>query len=147
MSKAERRLVRQWEEQLIADYDDYLSHQLLDPLYAQFQQWKEGALNNDELFDAIHKVHKENRERYTFLVQRRPDLVRNIQFNPWFETWLEAHPAPVGADLLPEEVKSDRWEEMEEQSAAEESASMEVLPPGEAEDTTNDSAEQPKNSL
>lgn len=141
MNKTERRMIRQWEEQLIEDYADFRSHQLLDPLYAQFQQWKAGGLNSDDLFEAIHKVHKDNRERYNFFVQKRVDLVRYIQFDPWFETWLETHPAPVGADLLPDELKSDRWQEMEEQAAAEESPATQVTPPDEIEDNPSSPAE------
>lgn len=112
-TKAERRLIRQWEETLITDYDDYWSHKLLDPLYAQFQQWNAGQMPNDNLFQAIHEVHRANRERYNFFVLKREQLVRNIQLDPWFNHWLEQHPAPVGADILPEELKPHGWEEME----------------------------------
>lgn len=112
-TKAERRLIRQWEETLIADYDNFWSHKLLDPLYAQFNRWSAGEMDNDDLFQAIHEVHKANRERYNFFVNKRAELVRYIQMDPWFTTWLEEHPAPAGADLVPDELKSSRWEEME----------------------------------
>lgn len=36
-TKAERRLVRQWQETMIADYYDYRCRVLLEPLYEQFQ--------------------------------------------------------------------------------------------------------------
>jgi hypothetical protein len=106
-TKAERRLVRQWEEALVADYYDYRCKILLEPLYQQFQQWKEGSLDHETILDAVHQVHRENRERYNFFANKREVLARNIQFDPWFQTWLEAHPAPEGADILPSEIIDD----------------------------------------
>jgi len=103
-TKAERRLVRQWEEALVADYYDYRCKILLEPLYQQFQLWKEGSIDHETILDAVHQVHRENRERYNFFAVKREDLARMIQFDPWFQAWLEEHPAPVGADILPSEV-------------------------------------------
>ncbi len=108
MPKAEHRLIYQWEETLIADYFDYRSRQLLNPLFEQFQQWKAGRLSHNDLFDAIHLAHVENQERYNFFSQKRQTLAKWIQFDPWFDTWLETHPAPDGADLLPDSLKSYR---------------------------------------
>jgi hypothetical protein len=127
-TKAERRLVRQWEENLVADFYDYRCRILLEPLYEQFQQWKDGSVDHETILDAVHQVHRENRERYNFFAQKREDLARAIQYYPWFAAWLEEHPAPVGADILPPEVTqvaADDW-------APEESAATEKSPPEDA---------------
>lgn len=113
MKKAEHRVIHQWEEALIADYYDHRSHKLLDPLYEQFQQWKAGSLRHDELLHAIHLVHKENQEFYNFYSQKRQTLAKWIQFDPWFDEWVKTHPAPEGADLLPESMKAFRAGEMD----------------------------------
>jgi hypothetical protein len=114
MTKAERRLVRQWEDALIDDYRTYRSNLLLNPLYERLAEWKSGKLNDDAAFDALHTAHKENQERYNFFVQKKTDLVYWIQFDPWFDDWLAQHPAPVGAEVVPDELKTERWQEMEQ---------------------------------
>ena len=113
MTKTEHRIIHQWEETLIADYYDYRSRKLLDPLYEQFQQWKAGSLSHDALFNAIHLVHKGNQEFYNFYSQKRQTLAKWIQFDPWFDEWLKTHPAPEGADLLPDSMKAFRTGDME----------------------------------
>lgn len=99
-TKAELRRIRQWEEALVTDYYDYRCQQLLDPLYELFQQWKEGAVSHETVLDAIYQTHKENRERYSFFGQSRASLARFIQVDPWFQPWLENHPAPEGVEIL-----------------------------------------------
>lgn len=91
--------VRRWEETLVADYYDYRCRALLEPLYEQFQQWKGGDLDHETILDAIHQAHKANRERYLFFAQSRSDLARLIQLDPWFQEWVETHPAPEGVEL------------------------------------------------
>ncbi|MBN1485499.1 MAG: hypothetical protein JXA37_12345 [Chloroflexia bacterium] len=102
--KKKRRLSpkRQWEQDLINDYADYRWHELLDPLYEQFQQWKAGRLEHWDLAQAIHEYYKENRERYKFFGQKRETLALWIQWDrPWFETWVAEHPPPPGVELCP----------------------------------------------
>lgn len=112
-TKAERRLVRQWEDALVTDYYDYRCKILLEPLYQQFVLWKDGSVDHETILDAVHQVHRENRERYNFFATKREDLARAIQFDPWFPAWLESHPAPVGADILPSEVIDAGFEDEE----------------------------------
>jgi hypothetical protein len=106
-TKIELRLIRQWEERLVEDYYEYRCQKLLEPLYDELQQWKEGAISHETLFDAVARVHRENRERYNFFARKRDDLARWIQLDPWFDQWIATHPAPDGADLLSEEEKRD----------------------------------------
>jgi hypothetical protein len=117
MSKnTESRLIRQWEERMVEDYYDYRCQLLLDPLYEDFQQWKEGALSHESMFDAIQRIHRENRERYNFFAIKREELARRIQEDPWFEQWLASHPAPEGADVLPAAPQDDAGAEVENSS-------------------------------
>lgn len=126
-TKAERRLVRQWEEALVADYYDHRCKILLDPLYEKFQLWKEGSVDHETILDAVHQTHRENRERYNFFAAKREDLARMIQFDPWFQSWLEEHPAPVGADILPTEVTDSHLEDEGSSSEASEDQGLETV--------------------
>jgi hypothetical protein len=96
------KAIRQWEQDLIHAYYDYSYHQVLDPLYEQFQRWKAGELDHEDINDAIHKVHKENQRLYVFFTRSRKDLMHMIQWNQeWFAAWVADHPPPPGVELLP----------------------------------------------
>ena len=96
------KAIRKWEQDLIDDYYEHYYHQILDPLYEQFQQWKAGELTHEDMDQAIHKVRKENQELYSFFTQRHKDLVWMIQLNRnWFAAWVPDHPPPPGVELLP----------------------------------------------
>jgi hypothetical protein len=96
------KAIRKWEQDLIDVYYDYYYHQILDPLYEQFQQWKVGKLTHEDMDQAIHNVHKENQKLYSFFTQRGKDLVWMIQCDQeWFTAWVPDHPPPPGVELLP----------------------------------------------
>ena len=97
------KAIRKWEQDLIDAYYDHYNHQILDPLYEQFQQWKAGELTHEDMNQAIHKVHKENQRLYTFFSRSRKDLVHMIQWNEaWFATWVVDHPSPPGVEIRPD---------------------------------------------
>ncbi|MFL5659111.1 MAG: hypothetical protein ACJ8CB_33620 [Ktedonobacteraceae bacterium] len=60
----------QWEQSLIDAYYDARMHEALAPLYEKFQRWKAGELEHADIDQAIHKVHKQNQELYSFFTQR-----------------------------------------------------------------------------
>jgi len=96
------KAIRKWEQDLIDAYYDHYNHQILDPLYEQFQQWKAGELTHEDMNQAIHKVHKENQKLYTLFTRSRKDLVWMIQCDrEWFAAWVPDHPPPPGVELLP----------------------------------------------
>ena len=104
MSRKKRRQTPewQWEQALIDAYYDYRWHQVLDPLYEKFQQWKAGQLTHADMDQAIHETHKQNQDLYKFFTNKRASLVRMIQLDrEWFETWVADHPPPPGIELLP----------------------------------------------
>ena len=87
----------QWEQTLIDAYYDMVYHEVLDPLYEQFQQWKAGELQHADIDEAIHEVHKKNQKLYSFFSQNRSILVFTIQSDEeWFKGWLADHPPPSG---------------------------------------------------
>jgi hypothetical protein len=94
------KAIRQWEGTLIDAYYDHYYHQILDPLYEQFQRWKIGELTHEDMNEAIHKVHKENQRLYSFFTRSRKDLVWMIQRDrEWFTSWVVDHPPPPGVQL------------------------------------------------
>ncbi len=102
MNTSHSKAIRQWEQDLIDSYYDYYYHQILDPLYEEFQRWKVGELTHEDMNQAIHKVHKENQKLYTFFTRSRKDLVWMIQCDrDWFVAWAANHPPPPGVELLP----------------------------------------------
>ena len=93
---------REWEQALINAYYDHSYHEVLDPLYDQFQRWKAGELTHDDINETIHKVHKENQRLYVFFSRSHKDLVQMIQWDQeWFATWVADHPPPPGVELVP----------------------------------------------
>ena len=91
----------QWEKALIAAYYDMQYHRVLDPLYEKFQQWKAGKLAHEDIDQAIHEVHKQNQELYSFFTQRHDMLVFMIQRDEeWFFPWLADHPAPPEINIV-----------------------------------------------
>ncbi len=104
MSKKHRRGTPQWEwEQALIDaYYDRRWHEVLDPLYEQFQRWKAGELHHDDMDKAIHETLKPRRSIWNYFTEKRTDVVDWIQFDrDWFEPWLAAHPPPAGIELVP----------------------------------------------
>ena len=90
----------EWEQSLIDAYYDARMHEALDPLYEKFQRWKAGELEHADIDQAIHKVHKQNQELYSFFTQRRELLVFLIQTDEeWFTGWLAGHPPPPGVGI------------------------------------------------
>jgi hypothetical protein len=96
MTPKKRSPLYRWEQELIDDFYDFQWHLVLDPLYEQFQRWKNGELSHQEMDEAIHKTHKECQEVYSLFNAKRDFLVRIIEFNEdWFPNWVKAHPKPV----------------------------------------------------
>lgn len=96
------KVIRQWEQDLIVAYYDHYNHEILDPLYEQFQRWKVDELTHEDMNQAIHQVHKENQKLYTFFSRSRKDLVWMIQSDrEWFAAWVPDHPPPPEVELLP----------------------------------------------
>jgi len=97
---------RQWEQALTDAYCDYRYHQVLDPLYDQFQRWKAGEFSHADIDKAIHLTHKKNQELYRLFTERRDYLVKLIQFDEeWFGEWVKDHPPPKGIQLAPQQVE------------------------------------------
>ena len=106
---------RQWEQALIEAYCDYRYHQVLDPLYDQFQRWKAGELSHADIDKAIHLTHKKNQELYRLLTERRDYLVKLIRFDEeWFGEWVKDHPPPAGIQPVPQQVKSSKYTQEEQ---------------------------------
>jgi hypothetical protein len=90
----------QWEQALIDAYYDARMHEVLDPLYEKFQQWKAGELQHWDMDQAIHEAHKMNQKLYSFFTQRREMLVFLIQSDEeWFFPWVADHPPPPGVAI------------------------------------------------
>ncbi len=104
MSRKKRRQTPewQWEQALIDAYYDYRWHQVLDPLYEKFQQWKAGQLTHTDMDRAIHETHKQTRELYSLFTNKRDFLIDLIQMDrEWFESWVADNPPPPGIELRP----------------------------------------------
>jgi hypothetical protein len=103
MSRKKRpTAVWQWEQTLLDDYYDHRWHQVLDPLYELFQRWKAGECTHDDMDTAIHKVHRQTQEVYSFFTTKRDLLVKYIQFDrDWFDAWVAGHPPPPDEQLVP----------------------------------------------
>ena len=65
---------QRWEQALIDAYYDYRCHEVLDPLYDQFQRWKAGELTHDDMDQAIHEAQRKNQERSYAPVFHRSQL-------------------------------------------------------------------------
>ena len=89
--------LREYQQALIDAYYDMWMHQILDPLYEAFQQWKRGDLQHGELTEIIHKVHRENQKVYSFFTQKHDSIINFIKADQaWFARWRADIP------LLPE---------------------------------------------
>ncbi|HEX2911819.1 MAG TPA: hypothetical protein VH186_13505 [Chloroflexia bacterium] len=92
----------QWEQQLIQAYYDYRYLKLLDPLYDEFQHWKEGDRTHEAITSFIHEVHRQMAELHNLFGNNRKWLLTLIQLDEdWFQKWLAAHPAPPGVEITP----------------------------------------------
>lgn len=97
---SQKNVSRQYEQALIGAYYDSRMHEILDPLFDAFQQWKAGHLSHDELTELIHKVHRENQRAYSFFTQSRKTIVLCVKMdNDWFDGWLRENPPPPGVEL------------------------------------------------
>jgi hypothetical protein len=102
MMSRRRSSQREWEEQIVGDYYDYRLKQVLEPLYHDMQRWKAGELSHAEIVQAIHRTHKQTQELYGRFSAKREWLARTIQMDrDWFEAWVQDHPAPDSASLIP----------------------------------------------
>jgi hypothetical protein len=104
MSRKKRRETPQWrwEQALLADYYDYRWHAVLDPLYEQFQLWKAGERTHDDMDRAIHQVHRQTQQLFSFFSEKRDWLVLAIQFDhDWFDAWVAGHPPPAAEEQAP----------------------------------------------
>lgn len=91
----------QWEQALIDAYYDFCWREVLEPLYQKFLQWKASELEHHEISEAIHLTRKETQQVYSFLMTKRPLMVRYIQLNEeWFSAWLTKNPAPPSYQLV-----------------------------------------------
>jgi len=101
---------RQYQQDLIDAYYDARRHEILDPLYKAFEQWKRGDIKHNDLTELIHKVHQENQRVYNFFTQSRRQTISCIKLDSdWFTTWLTDNPPPPGMELeahLPEHNQS-----------------------------------------
>ncbi len=90
----------QWEQALLDAYYDYRWREVLEPMYQNFQKWKDGELDHMDIDEAIHLTHKQTQEVYVFFTQKRDRLVRLIQHNEgWFQPWVRDNPPPAGYPL------------------------------------------------
>jgi hypothetical protein len=100
MKMGRKGRLREYQQALIDAYYDMWMHQILDPLYEAFQQWKQGDLQHDELTELIHKVHRENQKVYSFFTQSRDSIISCIKMDQaWFAKWRANHPPPPGIEL------------------------------------------------
>ena len=100
MKERPKRPLREYQQALIDAYHDMWMHQILDPIYEAFQQWKRGDLQHHELTELIHKVHKENQKVYSFFTQSRDSIISSIKMDQaWFDRWRAEHPLPPGIEL------------------------------------------------
>ena len=100
MMRQQKRTLREYQQALIDAYYDMWMHQILDPLYEAFQQWKRGDLEHSALTELIHKVHRENQKVYSFFTQSRASIVNYIKVDQdWFASWIANHPPPPGVEL------------------------------------------------
>ena len=98
----------QWEQALLDAYYDYRWHLILDPLYDNFQQWKAGEVDHDQMDEVIHLTHKQTRQIYCLFMEKRAFLIRMIQFDQdWFPAWLKDNPPPEGYPLIPVDRAED----------------------------------------
>ncbi len=85
----------QWEQALLDAYYDHRWHEVLDPLYEQFQHWTAGQRTHDEMDQAIHQAHTQAQKVYRLFGEKRAWLVQASQFDrEWFEPWVADHPPP-----------------------------------------------------
>jgi len=89
----------QWEQALLDAYYDHSWRDVLEPLAEQFERWKLGELDHEQISNAIHRTHKATQRVYTFFGEKREFLLRAIPLNhDWFQTWVKANPPPQGYD-------------------------------------------------
>jgi hypothetical protein len=100
ISMSGNKMLKAYQQTLIDAYYDHKNHQVLDPLYEAFQQWKRGEITHDDITELIHKVHKENQKIYSLFTQGRDFLITCIKFDAdWFANWYKANPPPAGVEL------------------------------------------------
>ena len=83
MSRRKRRDTPEWpwEQAPLDDYYDHRWREVPGTLYEQFQRWAAGELTHDDMDQAIHQTHKENRKLYSLFGEKRDFLVRLIQLD------------------------------------------------------------------
>lgn len=98
--KGQKAVSREYQQALIDAYYDTRMHEILDPLYEAFQQWKRGNIKHNDLTELIHKVHRENQRVYSLFTQSRHHIVACIKLDDdWFQKWLRNNPPPPGMEL------------------------------------------------
>ena len=98
--KGQKIALREYQQSLIDAYHDAQMHEILDPLYEAFQQWKRGDLEYNVLTELIHKVHRENQKVFSFFTQSRSQIIACIKMDTdWFPAWLRDNPPPSGIEL------------------------------------------------
>ena len=96
----QNKALRDYQQALIDAYYDASMHEMLDPLYEAFQQWKQGDLKHTDLTELIHRVHNENQKAYSFFTQGRNQIIACIKKDgDWFPRWLRNNPPPPGVEL------------------------------------------------
>lgn len=90
----------QWEQALIDAYYDYRWREVLEPLAAQFESWKLGEMNHEQISGVIHQTHKQTQGVFSVFTLKREILVCAIQLNEeWFHAWVKGNPPPAGYKL------------------------------------------------
>jgi hypothetical protein len=80
-NKAERKIRRQQERELLDEYHKMVTEQALEPLFQSFLEWKQGTLPYNELTELIHLFHKKNQDIYKeFEYTPRSELVLYAKF-------------------------------------------------------------------
>lgn len=98
--RGQKKPLREYQQSMIDAYYDNWMHEMLDPLYEAFQQWKQGNLKHNDLTELIHKVHRENQKAYSFFTQSRSQIIACIKMDSdWFPAWLRNNPPPPGVEL------------------------------------------------
>lgn len=56
---------RQRDRNIVDRYHQKVTEDALEPLYQDFQKWKNGQLAYDDLTEKIHEFHKKNQQIWT----------------------------------------------------------------------------------
>lgn len=95
---------RQRERKIVERYHQKVTEEALDPLYKNFQEWKNGILPYDGLTEKIHEFHKINQKIWTkfsygpndefliFQAKKEMDLLNEedkVNYQFWLKEWDE----------------------------------------------------------